>query len=231
MISATELVVAGLATWHIVEVWHHSSLFAGVRARVELMDVEGWRGKLREMLSCPFCFSVWVGIWTGCVVSAPVPEVADYGEGVVWLVVFLVGYVGGCAWNGLMKAMHIPDRFPGWQFWFWGAVSAGLLVLWVYLLWTPGWVLTIALLVAVAKLAVVGFAVARLANLGNDLTRSYCRTPRTNKLDHTGDGDDDTRPPAEDEKHDRPADVIPGSPHWGGTPGPAVYPPGSPPPV
>lgn len=219
MISAVELVIAGLATWHIVEVWHHSSLFAGVRARVELMDVEGATGKLRELLSCPFCLSVWVGLWTAAVMITPKWEPGDSWEGVLWMLILVIGYVGGCAWNKLMTAMHVPEQFPGWKFWFWGAVSVGLLVLWVYLLCSPGWRLAVSLLVVLAKLTVVGFAVARLANLGNDLTRSYCRTPQLNKLDHAGDGDDDTRPPAEDEKHDRPADVIPGSPHWGGTPG------------
>lgn len=218
MISPTELAVAALATWHIVEVWHHSSLFAGVRARVELMDTEGAAGKLRELLSCPFCLSVWVGLWTAAVMIAPKWEPGDPLEGVAWLVVLVVGYVGGQAYNALMRAMHVPERFPGWQWWFWGAVGLGLLALWVYLLWTPGWRLAVSLLVVLAKLAVVGFAVARLANLGNDLTRKHCRTPRLNKLDHAGDGDDDPSPTAEEKKTDvghaadRPGDGEPGAP-------------------
>lgn len=38
-------------------------------------------------------------------------------------------------------------------------------------------------IVAGAKLVLVGFAVARLANLGNDLTHAKCRTPHANRVE------------------------------------------------
>lgn len=50
------LVISAIATWQIVEIWHHSSLFANFRARLELFD-----NYLSNLLLCPWCLSVWVG--------------------------------------------------------------------------------------------------------------------------------------------------------------------------
>lgn len=119
-ITLAELVVAALAVWQIVEIWHHSSLLAPLRAKAELLD-----GKVGELLRCPFCLSVWVALLVGLIVL-------------------------------------LPAEWWAWPF----------------------------------KAAVIAFALSRAANLGNDLTREWCRTPQINKLDHTGDGDDDTTPPA-----------------------------------
>lgn len=52
------LIVAALATWQIVEIWHHSSLMAPARSIVEL-----WDNKLGELLRCPFCLSVWTALF------------------------------------------------------------------------------------------------------------------------------------------------------------------------
>jgi len=49
------LIVAALATWQLVEIWHHSLLTAPLRSRAEM-----WKGKPGELLTCPFCLSVWV---------------------------------------------------------------------------------------------------------------------------------------------------------------------------
>lgn len=95
----TEIIVAAFATWQIVEIWHHSSLFASWRARVEL-----WEGFFGELLMCPFCLSIWVAAL--CVILMNLP----------W-------------WCGGQLLVAIP-------------------------------------------------AVARLANLGNDLAYTFCRTPR-----------------------------------------------------
>jgi hypothetical protein len=51
------LIVAALATWQIIEIWHHSLLMAPLRSRTEM-----WTGKLGELLSCPFCLSPWVAL-------------------------------------------------------------------------------------------------------------------------------------------------------------------------
>tara|TARA_Y100000004_G_scaffold183199_1_gene230757 strand:+ start:461 stop:790 length:330 start_codon:yes stop_codon:yes gene_type:complete len=63
------LIIAALATWQIVEIWHHSSLMAGPRSLVEM-----WDNKLGELLSCPFCLSPWVAlICVSCL------EIQEYG--------------------------------------------------------------------------------------------------------------------------------------------------------
>lgn len=99
--------VAVLATWQIVEIWHHSLLFAGLRSRVEL-----WENKLGELLGCPFCLSPWVALLSVIVLLLP-----------LWL------------------------ELEGWY-------------------------------VIVARAVWYGFAVSRLANLGNDLFHGKSRTPK-----------------------------------------------------
>ena len=61
------LVVAALATWQVIEIWHHSMLFAPVRSRTEM-----WTNKLGELVSCPFCLSPWVAL---CIACLSIPEV------------------------------------------------------------------------------------------------------------------------------------------------------------
>jgi hypothetical protein len=114
VLTCTAVAVAALATWQAVEIWHHSSLLATVRARVEL-----WDNVLSRGLSCPFCLSNWV---------------------------------------------------------------AGLLAL----------ALTIAESRGLSWLALpaLALAVARLANLGNDLTRTWNRTPKFNRLPFTAASED-----------------------------------------
>jgi hypothetical protein len=99
-----ELIVAALATWEIIEIWHHSLLFAPLRSRVEL-----WENKVGELLGCPFCLSPWIALLS--VVVLFIPE---------WI---------------------------GWSIW------PGLKAVWY------------------------AFAVARLANLGNDYFHDKSRTP------------------------------------------------------
>jgi hypothetical protein len=94
-----DLIVAGLATWQIVEIWHHSLLMAPLRAHTEM-----WNNWLGELLSCPFCLSVWVGLFCTA--------------GVTFAAVYDLEYV------------------------------------------------------------ILAFAVSRLANLGNDVFKPYCRTPK-----------------------------------------------------
>ena len=94
-----DLIVAGLATWQIVEIWHHSLLMAPLRAHAEM-----WNNKLGELLSCPYCLSVWVALLC------------------VPLLTFAEGYG--------------------------------------------------------SREVLLAFAVSRLANLGNDVFKPYCRTPK-----------------------------------------------------
>ena len=61
-----DVFIAVLATWQIIEIWHHSLLFAGLRARAEL-----WENKLGELLGCPFCLSPWVAVLSAGVLLVP----------------------------------------------------------------------------------------------------------------------------------------------------------------
>jgi hypothetical protein len=113
--NIVHLLVATIATWQIVEIWHHSYLFEKLRARAESLD--NWLGNL---LSCPFCLAVWVAAF--CVL-------------VFYIVEGLVG--GGHTWT---HALGLP----------------------LYML-----------------------AVSRLANLGNDLSHEWCRTPGSSVMEET----------------------------------------------
>ena len=53
------IVVCGLATVEIIDLWRKSSLFSTCRARVEMWD--NW---LSYLLSCPVCLSVWTCLGT-----------------------------------------------------------------------------------------------------------------------------------------------------------------------
>ncbi len=72
--DATQLLIAALATWQAVEVWHHSLLFAGARASLELED-----GFFVQLLLCPFCLSVWVALLCCGVVWAGWPPPTPLG--------------------------------------------------------------------------------------------------------------------------------------------------------
>lgn len=52
-----ELAILALATWEVVELWHHGSIFADWRAQTELWDYP-WR----TLFSCPFCLAPWTAL-------------------------------------------------------------------------------------------------------------------------------------------------------------------------
>ena len=54
---AIDVVVAALATWQAIEIWHHGAIFAVVRARLECVT-----NRLAYLLLCPFCLSVYVAL-------------------------------------------------------------------------------------------------------------------------------------------------------------------------
>ena len=74
--SFTTLILVALATWQVVEIWHHGSIFSAWRSHALtwklLTDVGSdrflrrrWkrtRRFLARLLGCPFCLSPWVGI-------------------------------------------------------------------------------------------------------------------------------------------------------------------------
>lgn len=56
------LIVCGLATWQIVEIWRHGSIFGKARMRAEaLSNSDSAFYLVGDLLNCPFCLSVWVG--------------------------------------------------------------------------------------------------------------------------------------------------------------------------
>lgn len=55
-LSLTDLVFLVLATTQIIEVFHHSSIFAATRGWLENYD-----NFIGDLFSCMFCLSVWVG--------------------------------------------------------------------------------------------------------------------------------------------------------------------------
>ena len=56
-LSPIELIVAVLAVWQSVEIYHHSKVFHSTRA---WMETEPLGRFLSELQNCPFCLSVWV---------------------------------------------------------------------------------------------------------------------------------------------------------------------------
>ncbi len=178
-VTPVELLVACLATWQAIEVWQHSALTASWRARAEMVE-----GKLGELLRCGFCLSVWVGTAAGVVVTIPLP--AATADEIAWtagLAVSLAALLGVFV-AVLTHAMEPPRYGVGdWP------LVAGVAVAFVAVA-VVGVTSTSAspagLLfwgVWMGKLALLGLAIARLANLGNDLTHAWCRTPKANKLE------------------------------------------------
>jgi len=139
--TITELVIAALATWEIIEIWRHGSIFADRRAYAQ---AEGYGHFLRRLLDCGFCLSPWVAF---LLVLCPLT---------------------------LSLAVDPPRH------WLAGSVWA------FFLLW---------------RYAVYAFAVARLANLGNDLTHSWCRTPDTKKQIAAQFAGDDSKATLEERPH------------------------------
>lgn len=113
--SLTDLIIATLAVWEIIEIWHHSSLFANWRAKVETCT-----GIIGNLLTCMFCLSVWVS--------------------------FLIT---------TLMIQHLILK----------QTESSLVLFFAYLIWV----------------FINGLAVARLANLCNDITHKWCRTPKRDK--------------------------------------------------
>lgn len=67
MISLFDFCAVVLATGAVIEVWHKGSIFADLRARAQayqdVTDPESFKGRLLELLMCPFCKSYHVPFW------------------------------------------------------------------------------------------------------------------------------------------------------------------------
>jgi len=56
-----EFVLLAFCVWQIVEIWHHSDLFADWRDRISRWNATRFTRWLSELLGCPWCLSVWIG--------------------------------------------------------------------------------------------------------------------------------------------------------------------------
>lgn len=187
----TEVLVAALAVWQAVEVWRHSSLFATWRARTEL-----WEGKAGEVLGCPFCLSNW-GAAAACLVvlltPSPLPTWSQLGSGLLGFLLAVTTLSAARAmYNGVgwMNDFYhsTPNRWVARL----AAATYGVLIAgsFVFVCWLfssldggDAWRGVWFLAVGPFKLAVYALAVARLANLGNDLAYGWNRTPKDDKPD------------------------------------------------
>lgn len=120
-----DVIVAGLAVWQVVEVWHHSELSLGARrkAKAAVAGASGARAFVLKLISCPFCLSHWVA---------------------------------GIACLLLLLGEQVSPWFS-------------------YLVWI--------------------FAATRVANLGNDLSYYYNRTPKHYEEGYHDDGEDTGKSP------------------------------------
>lgn len=101
------LIVAALATWQIIEIWHHSSLLAPLRSRTEM-----WTNKLGELLVCPFCLSPWVAL--ACVICLSIPEAWLAG----WIVYAFAASRLANLGNDLFKKFNLTPKvnFDDYEF-------------------------------------------------------------------------------------------------------------------
>lgn len=189
-INLVEVLVASLAVWEIIEIWKHSALLAAWRARAELLE-----GNWNLLFHCGFCMTPWVS-WAVClaVVACPTDKLVSseaVGEG-LWLGLFLLSVAATVllavrAFRG-MRAWKKDLAGTRWEmmpiFLWLTAVAMGLFTFahtLVGLLTATACYGIFFMTASFLKLTVLGFAVARLANLGNDLTHAWCRTPRENR--------------------------------------------------
>lgn len=206
-----ELLIAALATWEIVEIWHHSELLSPWRARIELME-----NKLGKLLTCMFCLTPWVAL---VVVIFSLPSSTDSPSATG---AFYGGLLGGVILGSVGVAYHwismIVTVWPIfwtrlWVFLIGFFFLSGLLAL-GYTLITPDNLIGLWWsFVVMVKLAISAFAVARLANFFNDVTHSITRTPnQTGWWQHQMGGDPKTGF-EEEEQHERtsprPDDTVP----------------------
>ncbi len=67
MLNLFDFVAVVLATGSLIEGWHKGSIFADWRARAQAIqdvtDPDSARGRLLELLDCPFCKSYHVPFW------------------------------------------------------------------------------------------------------------------------------------------------------------------------
>ena len=74
--TPTDLLILVLATAHAIEVFHHSSIFAGTRAWLE-----GYDNFIGDLFACAFCLSLWVGTLLACIYYFAGPTVTFWRWG------------------------------------------------------------------------------------------------------------------------------------------------------
>lgn len=94
-----------MATWQLVETWHHGSIFEAQRAKLELFD-----GFFARLLTCMFCLSHWAATFVvgWCAVSYVLMHLEDYhwiGEVMVVPVLALAVVRGAQVGHDVLRAI------------------------------------------------------------------------------------------------------------------------------
>lgn len=117
MISPLDFIAVIFAAGAVIEVWHKGSIFDNLRAYTQAVQditpLETLKGRLLELLHCPFCKSYHVPIYLFLLLLA-----GDWGGGTIAAVVrvFVYGLAAtriGNIVDGLLpdRLRYIPDPF------------------------------------------------------------------------------------------------------------------------
>lgn len=107
--SALDFIAVVFAAGAVIEVWHKGSIFDTVRAYAQaLQDVtpaESLKGRLLELLMCPFCKSYHIPIYLGLTLLA-----GDYFGGIIAALVRVVVYGLAATRIGNLIDGLVPNR-------------------------------------------------------------------------------------------------------------------------
>ena len=107
--SALDFIAVVFAAGAVIEVWHKGSIFDTMRAYAQaLQDVtptESLKGRLLELLMCPFCKSYHIPIYLGLTLLA-----GDYFGGIIASLVRVVVYGLAATRIGNLIDGLVPNR-------------------------------------------------------------------------------------------------------------------------
>lgn len=97
------------ASGAIIEVWHKGSIFSTARAYAQALqdatEPETFRGRLLELLMCPFCKSYHIPIYLGLLLLA-----SDYAGGIIPALARVVVYGLAATRIGNLIDGFVPNR-------------------------------------------------------------------------------------------------------------------------
>lgn len=107
--TTLDFIAITFAAGAIIEVWHKGSIFANARAYAQALQdataAESFRGRLLELLMCPFCKSYHVPIYLGLILLA-----GDYIGGIIPALVRVVVYGLAATRIGNLIDGYVPNR-------------------------------------------------------------------------------------------------------------------------